>query len=244
VEAFVLAAGLGTRLRDLTRSVPKALIPVGGVPMLERVARRLIDAGVDRMIINVHSFPEQIVDFVERRASFGIEVHFSPEIERPLETGGGLLAAMPLFESDLPFFIHNTDVLSEISLADMYQHHQANSPLATLAVMNRASSRQLLFDSNGLLGRIDEGKGIRLESRVSRGTIEARAFAGIHVVSPSIFPLIDERGVFSILDPYLRLAGDGWQIDPYEVSGTSWIDIGKPEQLEEANRLLGTTATE
>lgn len=238
VEALILAAGLGTRLGNLTRDVPKALIPVAGIPVLERVARRLIEAGADHLIINTHHHADQIVEYVTERGSFGVEVAFSHEPDRPLETGGGVAAAAHLFRGDAPFIIHNADIVSGVPLRDLYDRHQANSPLATLAVMERASSRKLLFDEAGLQGRLDEGRGIRVEARSPRGEVKERAFGGIHVVSPLFLELVSERGAFSILEPYLRLAGEGYRIEPYSVDGHPWVDIGKPGHVAEAERLI------
>jgi MurNAc alpha-1-phosphate uridylyltransferase len=236
VDAILLAAGLGTRLRPLTDRIPKALIPVGGVPMLERVARRLIDAGADRLVVNLHHLGEQIRDFVRSRGGFGVEVVFSPEEDGPLETGGGVLRAGPLLRREAPFFVHNTDILSEIPLEAMYAAHGEAEALATLAVMERRTSRYLLFDGRGLLGRTDERKGLRLEARPAEGEVSALAFGGVHVISPRFLELLEERGAFSILDPYLRLAGAGERILPFRIDAFRWMDIGKPEQLEEADR--------
>lgn len=235
---MLLAAGLGTRLRPLTEHTPKALVEVGGVPILERIARRLIDAGADRLIINVHHLGERIRDYVRERQGFGVEVVFSEEAERPLETGGGLLHAAPLFRGDRPFFLHNTDILTDLPLARMYQRHQQVDALASLAVMERESSRYLLFDDHGLLGRVDERRDVRREVREPRGAVQKLAFGGVHVVAPRIFGRIEERGAFSILEPYLRLAGEGERIVPFRVDEAEWIDIGKPEQLDEARRRL------
>lgn len=231
---MLLAAGLGTRLRPLTEHTPKALIEVGGVPMLERVARRLIEAGADRLIINLHHLGEQIRDYVEARRGWGVEVAFSEEPGSALETGGGLLRAAPLFRGDAPFFLHNADILSDLPLEEMYRAHLAEAPLATLAVMERDSARHLLFDDQGLLGRADERKKLRIQLREPVGAVRRLAFAGVHVISPALFRQTTERGAFSILDPYLRLAGEGARILPYRVDAWHWLDIGKPDQLEEA----------
>lgn len=235
---MILAAGLGTRLRPLTDHIPKALIEVGGVPVLERVARTLIAAGADRLVINLHHLGGEIRRYVEAREGFGVEVLFSEEPGVPLETGGGVLAAGSLFRGDAPFFLHNGDILTEAPLARMYAAHLASAPLATLAVMERPSSRYLLFDDEGLFGRVDEGKGLRIEARAAVGAEVRLAFAGVHVVDPIFLSRVTERGAFSILDPYLRLAGEGMRIEPFRVDGWRWVDIGKPEQLQEARRLF------
>lgn len=235
----MLAAGLGTRLRPLTDRMPKALVEVAGVPMLERVARRLVDAGVDRLVINTHPFAEQIRDFVASRDAWGVEAAFSHEAPEPLETGGGLVHAAPLFRKDAPFFIHNADIVTDLPLREMYAAHAAaGDPLATMAVMDRPTTRRLLFDDAGLLGRTDETKGLEIRVRDAVGSVTSLGFAGVHVVSPRIFGLVTETGAFSILDPYLRLVAAGERVLPFRVDGSLWIDVGRPAQLEAARAAM------
>jgi NDP-sugar pyrophosphorylase family protein len=237
---MLLAAGLGTRLRPLTDRTPKALIPVGGVPILERTARRLVDAGADRLIVNLHHLGGQIRDYVTARDGFGAEALFSEEEGEPLETGGGLLRAAPLFRGDAPFFLHNSDILTDFPLAELYRTHLEAGPLATLAVMDRDSSRHLLFDERGLLGRTDERRGIRVQVRPAVGAVRRLAFGGVHVISPALFGRITEEGAFSILEPYLRLVAEGERILPFRIDDWRWLDIGKPDQLAAANALVRT----
>jgi NDP-sugar pyrophosphorylase family protein len=241
MEAMILAAGLGTRLRPVTDTVPKALVEVAGVPMLERVARSLVAAGADRLIINVHHHADQIEAFVAGRKGFGVPYAISREVgETPLETGGGLLHARDHFRSAEPFFLHNVDVISDMDLAGMYRDHVARRPLVTLAVHERDTTRPLLFDRRGLYGWADRRPGREAEQRVRApdGPSREWGFAGVHVIDPRVFGLLTESGKFSIIPPYLRLAGAGHEIRPYDVSGATWLEIGSVERLEEARRLL------
>lgn len=237
MDAMILAAGLGTRLGDITRDRPKALVEVAGATALEHVARRLIDAGADRLIINVHHHADAVVELVEARGGFGVPVAFSREEEAPLETGGGLLHAAPLFRRDAPFFLHNVDVLSTADLRAMYAAHRDSGALATLAVSDRESSRHLVFDSNGLCGR--GGRASEGDEDTCSPPVERYPFAGIHVLSPEVPDLITERGAFSILDVYLRLARAGHRILPWHLGAARWLEIGNPARLAEARRVLG-----
>lgn len=243
MDALLFAAGLGTRLRPLTDAVPKALIGVGDVPMLERVARRVVDAGADRIVVNVHHHALVIEGFVRERQDFGVSVVFSREGERPLETGGGLLRAAPLLRRDGPILLHNTDVLTDFPLADLLAAHARGGALATLAVQRRPASRYLLFDDAGLLGRRDARPGGRPDPQRVRepvGTVAEYGFCGVHVIEPALLDRIEERGVFSIIRTYLRLAAEGERIAAHDIGDALWIDIGTPERLQEAARVAAT----
>jgi N-acetyl-alpha-D-muramate 1-phosphate uridylyltransferase len=258
---MILAAGLGTRLRPLTDTTPKALVQVGGVTMLERVARRLIAAGVDRLIVNVHHHADRIEAFVEANTGFGVDALISREADAPLETGGGLLHAAPLIRRDEPFFLHNVDVITDIPLNGLYAAHldaagtassmerdaparparprtPQDGPLATLAVHQRPTRRFLLFDDEGLCGWENitgNGQpGARLDARPATGAVRRYAFAGVHVIEPRLLDLLTERGAFSIVTAYMRLAGEGWVIRPCDVTGHTWLEIGNLDRLERA----------
>jgi NDP-sugar pyrophosphorylase family protein len=233
---MIFAAGLGTRLGELGRDTPKALIEIAGQTMLERTARALVAAGADRIVVNVHHHSERIERFLAGR-DLGAEIVLSVEPERPLETGGGLLQARRLFRGDRPILLHNVDVITDSDLGAMVAAHRQRGALATLAVNERETRRYLLFDDAGLCGREDHRLGLRLESRPPRGAVLTLAFAGIHVCSPELLDRITEGGAFPIMDVYLRLAGEGHVIAPWLHSGL-WLEIGNAERLAAARAAL------
>jgi NDP-sugar pyrophosphorylase family protein len=236
---MIFAAGLGTRLRPLTDSMPKALIDINGRPTIEHVARRLIAAGATRLIINVHHHGGMIERYIREHDSFGVEVLFSDESDLLRETGGGLAFAAPLFRRDAPFLLHNADVISDIDLAELYRTHCRNAPLATLVMMERPTSRYLVVDEEGLFcGWGNSATGAERLARTPTGEGIRLGFCGIHAISPEIFDTIEESGVFSIISLYMRLAEQGARIETYRADGARWIDIGSHEQLELARRTL------
>ena len=233
MDALILAAGLGPRLGELGHEAPKALLHVGGRTMLEHVASRLVGAGVDRIVVNVHHHANRIARWLETH-DLGAEVILSVEEERPLETGGGLKRAAGLLRRDAPFFLYNVDVLSDMDLGAMWRAHRESGALVTLVVSDRKSDRRLLFDDRGLMGRVDDTRGTRMEVRPPRGRPREWSFSGIHVVSEDLPGRITEMGVFPILDVYLRLASEGEWIVPHSIGDAAWFEVGTPERLEAA----------
>lgn len=238
MDALILAAGLGTRLEPLTDEKPKALIEVGGRTLLEHVATRLVGAGADRLVVNVHHHADAMLAFLADH-DLGAEVVISLEADRPLETGGAIRHAADRLRRDAPFFLHNVDVLTDLPLRAMYAFHRQHDPLATVAVKPRETTRHLLFDDQGLLGRDDLEKDIDLRVREARGAVRQLGFSGVHVIAPRFLDVLEEEGAFSILVPYLRLAGAGERVLPYRMDEHAWIDVGRPEHLEQARRAMG-----
>lgn len=237
MKAMILAAGLGTRLKPVTDSLPKALVPVAGRPAIEWLILKMIRAGIRQIIINVHHFAEKITDFVHRNNCFGIDIQFSRESDQLLDTGGGLKKASWFLNGEGPFLLHNVDVLSNISFADMLVFHQHNNASATLFVQPRTSSRQLLFTKkNQLAGWKNTISGETIYAGNYSGDLADYAFNGIHIINPEIFDLITEKGAFSIITTYLRLACEH-RIMGYSPNDIYWCDIGKPESLQMANHL-------
>ena len=238
MDALIFAAGLGARLGPIGQTTPKALLEVGGCTMLERTVRRLVQAGADRIVVNVHHRADLIERYVAEH-DFGAEILISREPERPLETGGGLWHARDLFRHDRPILLHNVDVITDADLRAMVAGHERLGPLATLAVNERDTTRSLLFDDDGLFGREDRQEGVkRMEGRPARGQMRSWAFAGIHVCSPELLDHVRERGMFPIMTSYLRLVGEGHRILPWLLPKGLWLEIGNAERLEAARSAL------
>lgn len=234
MKAMVLAAGLGTRLRPLTNDRPKALVEVAGRTLLEITFSRLRSFGVEDVIVNVHHFADMVIDFLQSHHNFGMRVEISRE-DVLLDTGGGLKKAAWFFEdSEEPFLLHNVDVISTIDLKRMMEFHQSCGALATLAMQNRETSRYLLFDQAGELCGRRAGHDGAIEWAREAKNYEARAFSGIHVISPRLLQMLDEEGAFSIVSSYLRLARAGEKIAAFSADEYYWRDLGKAESVKKA----------
>src|SRR5690242_20650181 len=217
MKAMILAAGLGTRLRPLTINKPKALVEVGGRTLLEITLTRLRSFGVTEIIVNVHHFAEMVLAYLREKKNFEMRVEVSCE-DVLLDTGGGLKKAAWFFledASDEPFLLHNVDVISTIDLRQMVREHKSTGALATLAVQERKSSRQLLFDEHGQLCGRRLGRDSADEIVRSSARLTPLAFSGIHVISPRILKMMTEDGVFSIIETYLRFASGGEKIQEF-----------------------------
>ena len=241
---MVFAAGLGTRLRPLTDSMPKALVPVGGKPLLWHVLRRLEASGYGDIVVNVHHFGEQIIDYLRGNEEFkGLNVSVSDARSALLDTGGGLLHAEPLLKGCGKFLVHNVDILSNADLDAMWQGARPDA-LATLLVSDRPTSRYLLFDDDmRLRGWTNVTTG---EVRGPEGDLPdpsrciAMAFSGIHVISDEIFPLFREYGLggaFPIMDFYIRACGR-YPIYGVVQPGLKLLDVGKTASLVEAEKFI------
>ena len=241
MRAMILAAGLGTRLRPLTDDRPKALVEVAGHTLLDLTLLRLRSFGVNEVIVNTHHFADQVAEFLRAHRNFGMRIEISREDDL-LDTGGGLKKAAAFFlagnDPDEPFLLHNVDVLSSIDLARMVQFHREHAALATLAVQDRSTSRYLLFDEDSLLCGRRAGIDGNPEWARPAAEAQARAFCGVHILSPRIFSLMHEDGAFSIISAYLRLADLGEKIIAFPTDDAYWRDLGRPESIAQATHDL------
>jgi len=241
MKAMILAAGLGTRLRPLTDGRPKALVEVGGRTLLEIALARLNSFGIREVIINVHHFADKIVNYLKANRNFGMEVAISREDDLLLDTGGGLKKAAYFFtqnsaSSEEPLILHNVDVISTIDLRRMAEFHVANRALATLAVQQRPTTRYLLFDDQLQLCGRKSGEDGKPELVRQSAHLRPLAFSGVHVISPRLFSLMTEDGVFSIISPYLRLASRGEKIIAFRADEYQWRDLGRLDDVMKADR--------
>lgn len=234
-QAMIFAAGLGTRLKPLTDTMPKALVTVGGKPLLWHVVNKLKQAGYERIVVNVHHFAQQIIDYLKANGNFGIDIRISDESSQLLETGGGIKKARPLFDPDSPVLIHNVDILSNLDLTSVN-----NIPVtadALLLVSQRTTKRYLQFDdAMRLIGWKNTETG-QVKGREGRSL----AFSGIHILSPRLLPLMDswpER--FPIMDFYLSVCGYH-SLYGIEQPGLRLLDVGKIDTLTEAETFITTT---
>ena len=240
MKALIFAAGLGTRLKPLTDTMPKALVPIDGKPLLEHVILKLKAAGFSQLIINVHHFPDQIIDFLKSKNNFDLRIEISDERDKLLDTGGGVKKAKWFFDDGKPFLVHNVDILSNIDLQSLYQQHLETSPLATLVVSERDTFRYFLFDKEARLkGWINEKTGeVRQEKLANTELFKKLAFSGIQVLSPEVFKLMDHfPDYFSIVDFYLQNAAQQ-QIKAYVPQALKMIDVGKLNVLTDAEQFV------
>ncbi len=241
MKAMIFAAGLGTRLSPITDTMPKALVPICGKPLLEHVIGRLKSAGYDTLVVNVHHFPDQIRSFLASR-DWGVKIRISDESARLLETGGALKHAKTLLEGgEEPFLVHNVDIVSNLDIPWLRAQTRPDA-LATLLVSSRETRRYLLFDREmRLVGWTDTATG---EVRSPFPDLKVSdclrlAFSGIHNLSPRIFSAFDRYGMperFPIMDFYLKACRD-YPIYGVQAKDLTLVDVGKIETLSQAQEI-------
>ena len=229
----------------LTDNLPKALVPIAGKTLLEHVILKLKAAGFDEIIVNVHHFPELIIEFLNQNNNFGIRIEVSDEREELLDTGGGIRNAAWFFDDGKPFLVHNVDILSNVDLKELYNQHLATEALATLVVSKRNTFRYLLFDENEhLRGWINEKTGeTKPKGIIDISGFSKLAFAGIQILSPEVFELMqDLKPKFPIMDFYLSNA-ETQIINGFVPNDFKMMDVGKLDVLDEAERFVRENVT-
>lgn len=238
---MIFAAGLGTRLKPLTDTMPKALVPVASQPLLWHVVQKLKAAGFERIVVNVHHFAQQIIDYLQANNNFGLDIRISDETDGLLETGGGIKKALPLFDASSLVLIHNVDILSNVDLQALYAFAEQSATDALLLVSRRKTKRYLLFDDEYLLDgwtNIETGEVRSPYPSLDPTELKQLAFSGIHVLSPRVFPLFNEMpSRFGIIDFYLKYCHQCAFLG-YEKKDLRLMDVGKLDTLSEAEAFL------
>ena len=236
MQAMIFAAGLGTRLRPITDSKPKALVEINGKTLLERNVEKLVSYGIKHIIINVHHFADMLTKYIlGLQKKYSCELIVSDEKELLLNTGGGLLYAKDLFLPNEPILLHNVDILSDLDFSAFEKTFLSSHPLALLAVQQRETQRYFIFNNQKqLCGWTNLFTNERIITRSCKEEF-LFAFSGIHIISPEIFAYITQRGVFSITDTYIELSKK-YPILAYPHTG-SWIDVGKPSAILKAQEV-------
>ncbi len=234
---MLFAAGLGTRLRPITNTIPKALVKIGETTLLEYAIRKLVHHGFDDICVNVHHFPDMIINYLKEHDNFGAKITISDERELLLDTGGGLKKAAPFFAGSEPFLVYNVDIVSDINLGEMIKYHQTHKPLCTLAVREINSHRYFLFNNeNELCGWRNDKTGEEILSRKADTHI-SRGFSGIHIMEPEALQYFPDKEIFSIVELYLQLAKTK-RLLAYNHQQDFWSDAGSFEELKKLQGLL------
>ena len=239
MRAMIFAAGVGSRLKPLTDSTPKALIKIHDRPMIEWVILNLISQGIKEIIINLHHFPDKIKNYLKEKDHFGIRIEYSHE-NVLLDTGGGLKKASWFFKETEPFLVYNTDIISDLDIKQMLNFHIKKNADVTLAVRQRQTSRYFIFNTNYRLSgwtNVKENKTLWVDEYNVNDT--RAAFSGIHIISGKI--ILDQLSnltTFSIVPEYIRLASEGLKIFGFNTEHWFWFDLGSKSKIERAEKII------
>lgn len=236
-QAILFAAGMGTRFKPWTDSHPKALAMVNGKSLLQRNIEYLQMYGIKDVVVNVHHFPEQVIEAIEANNGWGSNIVISDERDELLETGGGLVKAKYLLRAGRPFYSVNVDILTNLNIHKLRAFHNKHKPLVSFAVSNRKSSRVLLLDEDNRLCGWKNLQTGEEKIKIAKPNLIERAYSCVVIYEPPIFNFIHHTGKFSIMDTYLDLAADHL-IMGYDHSGDDLVDVGRPESVAVAEKLF------
>ena len=260
MQSMIFAAGLGTRLKPLTDRIPKALVRVGGKPLIEYVLKNLVAAGSKRIVVNVHHFANQIIEYLQQN-DFGVDIRVSDETEMLLDTGGGIKNAAPFFNTSEPVLIHNVDILSNVDLRALYNYaceaEIEEKVDAVLLVSLRKTKRYLIFNKDmRLVGwtNVDTGEvkspyetlhELTFTQPYDNNNVTNEqygytlfAFSGIHIIGNKVFEAMNECSAkFPIMDFYLQYAKDLHFVGKVK-NNLKLMDVGKLDTLAEADAFV------
>jgi NDP-sugar pyrophosphorylase family protein len=228
--AMILAAGKGTRLEKLTAKKPKALVEVNGICLIDRVIKKLVQAGFTHFVINVHHFANQLIEHLKTADYQHLKIDISDESTKLLETGGGILKARHFFSDSQYVLVHNVDILTNLDFETICSEFEKSADEAWLLTQNRISTRKLLFQKQQLIGWHHIHKNVFKWVNDSQPYYTELAFSGIHLFKPKLFEPFTVQHC-SVIDLYLELAKSN-QIKSKEINPEFWFDIGKINEYE------------
>lgn len=237
MKAMIFAAGLGTRFKPWTDKHPKALALVNGKSLLQRNIEYLQQYGINEVVVNVHHFANQIIEAIKNNEGWGSQLTISDETGEVLETGGGLVKAQSLLQSDEPFITLNADILTDLNIHELLSFHKSNEALISFGITNRKSSRVLLFDKKDRLCGWQNNATGEEKIVIPNQLLHPMAYSCVAVFEQRVFDLIPKRGKFSLTETYLSLAPNHI-IKGFDHSGDKFIDVGKPESVAIAEQMF------
>ena len=236
MRAIILAAGMGSRLKPLTDSTPKALVVFRGMPMVERIIRNLADAGVYEIMVNVHHFAGQVVEFLDKLDIDGLSLHISDESDELMDTGGAILQAREFLKEEKDFIVHNVDVFTNLDIGELIRNHREGNTLATLAVKKRPTSRSLLYDGTGsLCGWVHNETGEKRMVRSPSGSLEDFGNTCVQVINAEFLDFFPKTEPRSLTEMYLELA-ERHMIGAYTHNQDYWYDLGRYNNFIKADK--------
>ena len=235
--AFILAAGLGTRLKELTANTPKALVSINNMPLLEVLLKELIKQDFNHIVVNIHHFGEQIIEYLKGRNDVNIEI----SDERPLlmDTGGAILQALPYFAQSEAVLVHNVDVLTNVDLKGFYDDFCKSDDAAWLLTQERNSKRKLVFDNqDNFLGRFNNETNDYDGDGVMPNDCKLLSFSGIHLFKPQYFKDFEVKPCY-VFGLYQKIA-ENHKVTSKLIHPEYWFDLGTQEQLKKAEQWLSS----
>lgn len=235
--AFILAAGMGTRLKELTSDKPKALVEVNDKPMLEIAIDNLISQKFNHIVINVHHFADKIIDFINSKKYDNVEIEISDETDCLYNTGGAIIKALPYFKESKAVLIHNVDIISDINFQDIYDKFMESDDAAWLITQDRNNKRKLVFDENDrFVGRLNLETNEYDGDTPIKDNFKQLSFSGLHIIKPEHFKDFELKACY-VFDLYKEIIKHGTVRSEFSKSN-DWFDLGTEEQLNKASLWL------
>ncbi len=237
--AFILAAGLGTRLKELTANTPKALVSINKKPLLKVLLEELIKQDFNHIVINIHHFGEQIIEFLRTNNYPNVDIEISDERPLLMDTGGAILQALPYFAQSEAVLVHNVDVLTDVDLKGFYDNFCRSDDAAWLMTQERNSKRKLVFDNHdNFLGRFNNETDEYDGDGALPNDCRLLSFSGIHLFKPEYFKDFEVKPCY-VFGLYQKIA-ENHRVTSKLIYPDYWFDLGTQEQLKNAELWLSS----